>query len=105
MIIENFYSRLKIGWSILRNKFRDSHVDCDKIFEICCALTNYLLKYSPLRAEDGEYCNALLKEIQERALEVEEARKIKMKEYAEKRKRNYQITDKELKKINPYNSK
>ena len=95
VIIENFYGRLKLSWSILRNKFRDSHADYDKIFEICCALTNYLLKYSPLRAEDGEYYNALLREMQERALELEEDRKRKMKEYAEKRKRNYQIINKE----------
>ena len=75
-------------WTILRNKFRDSHSNYDKIFDICCGLTNFLLKYSPLRAEDGEYYNALLKELQEINLSLEENKRKKMAEYKNKRKRN-----------------
>jgi hypothetical protein len=62
------------------------------MFEICCALTNFLLKYNPLRAEDGEYYNALQREMQELNLRMEEERKIKMKEYSERRKRTYQVS-------------
>ena len=65
VVIENYYGRLKLYWTILRNKFRDIYSNYDKMFDICCGLTNFLLKYSPLRAEDGEYYNALLKELQE----------------------------------------
>ena len=63
VLIENFYGRLKLCWGLIRNKFKGSHVNYDTLFEIACGLTNVLLKYSPLRAEDGEYYRALENEI------------------------------------------
>ena len=92
VVIENYYGRLKLYWTILRNKFRDSHSNYDKMFDICCGLTNFLLKYSPLRAEDGEYYNALLKELQEQNISLQENKRKKMAEYKNKRKRNNSLS-------------
>ena len=63
VIIENYYGRLKLSWAIIRNKFRGSHGNYDAIFDICCGLTNVLIKYNPLKAEDGEYYKALVNEL------------------------------------------
>ena len=76
----------------MRNKFRDSHSSYDKVFDICCDLTNFLLKYSPLREEDGAYYNALLKEMQETNAMLEENKRRKMIEYKNRRKRSNSLS-------------
>lgn len=51
IIVENFFGRLKTLWGIVANPMR---VDIDramKIAEICVSLTNFHIKFNPLRAE------------------------------------------------------
>lgn len=98
IIIENFYGRLKISWKILRQKFICDEGRYDRIFDICAALTNFLVRLSPLREREGRYYQALKMElkvtffllrlwlsIQHNAEEAEKKRKENMKKWKERR--------------------
>ena len=85
VIIENFYGRMKLTWGLIRNKYKGSHADYDAIFEIAYGLTNILLKYSPLRAEDGQYYIALQNELLTKNIFKKKELKDKRKEWRKKR--------------------
>ena len=91
VIIENFYGRLKLYWSIIRNKYKGSHSNYDTVFEICAGLTNFLLKYSPLRSEDGEYYRALLNEMLTKDVFEQNEKKEKRKDWEKKREASLQF--------------
>ena len=61
------------------------------MFEICCGLTNFLLKYSPLRNEDGEYYRALINEMLAKGVFEENDKKEKRKEWKRRRELSLQF--------------
>ena len=64
IICENFYGRLKMLWAIMRDTFRWDHEEYDRVFQICVALTNFQLRSSPLRANDGLLYRRIMKAYQ-----------------------------------------
>ena len=51
IIVENFFGRLKTLWGIVVNPMRMNIDLAMKIAEVCVALTNFHIKFNPLRAE------------------------------------------------------
>ena len=77
IICENFYGRLKMLWAIMRDTFRWDHEEYDRVFQICVALTNFQLRSSPLRANDGELYRRIMKAHQRQG----EQRQVKRREW------------------------
>ncbi|KAJ6253568.1 hypothetical protein M0813_12981 [Anaeramoeba flamelloides] len=57
ILIENYYARLKNKFKILSYRYRGSITEYKKIFEICCALTNFDVQLRPLRRRNTENQN------------------------------------------------
>lgn len=52
VICENFYGRLKVCWGAARSKVKNDLKIYDSMFDICVALTNFLILNYPLRADE-----------------------------------------------------
>lgn len=57
IVVENFFGRVKNRYAIIGSVFRHSQEQYSKIFELCCALTNFEIRLCGhgLRREDGDW--------------------------------------------------
>ena len=85
VIVENFYGRMKLSFNIIDQVFRNDLVRFDTTFDVCVALTNFILTFKPLRAEDGDYHRKWLRKMNDAALAAVEVRKRQYSESKERR--------------------
>ena len=57
IIVENFFGRLKNRYAIIGSVYRHSHDLYPKIFKLCCAFTNFEIRFCGhgLRRDDGDW--------------------------------------------------
>jgi len=55
IIVENYFGRMCGLWGILSHKYKWNEANYDKWFATCLSLTNFHVKYNPLRNDDGSF--------------------------------------------------
>ena len=87
IIVENFFGRVCTFWNVLASKYRWKESLYDAIFKLSIALTNFHVKFHPLRAEDGEYYRKYKARMSHIGTEKQLKRRRCQKQYREKRRR------------------
>ena len=60
VIVENFFGRVNMLWRIMYTKYTWSENRYDTHVKLCFALTNYHIRYQPLRVQDADYYRSTL---------------------------------------------
>lgn len=81
IVVENFFGRLKNRYAIIGSVYRHSHELYPKIFNLCCAFTNFEIRLCGhgLRKEDGDWYSKFytndIEAMRNRALDQKDKRK------------------------------
>ena len=63
MLVECFFGRLKLLWTVFSVKWRLGEECFDLFFDVACALTNLDILHRPLRGSDAVFNEAVMKHL------------------------------------------
>ncbi|ETI43166.1 hypothetical protein F443_11829 [Phytophthora nicotianae P1569] len=75
VIVDNYFGRLTTLWAMCSDKYRWDENNYDMFFRSSIALTNFHVRFLPLRDEDGENYSNYLKRLQLLGIEMRAKRK------------------------------
>lgn len=89
VIVENYFGRRAMLWGILCERYRLAEAQYDMYLDICAGLTNFHIRYHPLRASDQEFYKRYRKRI--RALGIDKKRRRQRQARASRRNNRRRI--------------
>ena len=86
VIVECFFGRLKLLWSVFTGTWKMSEDSFDVFFDIACALTNIDVYHRPLRLNDQAFNRGVLNSIRDRLAANAERQRDSNAEYRQRRR-------------------